>query len=518
MNKEAADSNIQAEIPINRIRVETALSRFPVHRLVKKGTITIDLQRSSDGIQADFRWKVSYNSDFGQPGPLAYKVDTLIVNRRIDEAGRPLPEIIKLGSLTGICAELGIGDGGLNLPDVKRAFYQNASAFITAKIRYKTKTGRERWGEIGYTRYAVVFTGETLPDGRTADAVYIVINPSYRELLNHVEVRPLDYDYLMQLAPGAQRFYELLSFQVYGAIASGRPRAKMLYSEYCKYAPQVRYPDFDHVKKQMYKVHVPHRESGYVLKVEYEETVDGEGDADWLMLYTPGPKAMVEYNAFTNRQTRQQSSTVPALSSNLPHQPKNHQQPVQTILDLLEGNPTLSELTRRGITDKKACELVTNLKPGQELMDQLEYLDQLIAQAPRGKFHNPSGFYVKFIENNAPIPDTFWGSRKQRLHDEAEHAKNAERSRQAQLAIDYEEYQTVEVKQFISDRLPVQEYDRMFEQCRQDNRRRFKNMTAAQLDELTRTSVCAEVKQSGRVTMLSFEEFCSQNAGLFQNA
>jgi hypothetical protein len=42
----------------------------------------------------------------------------------------------------------------------------------------------------------------------------------------------------------------LLSFQVYGAIAGGRPRAKMLYSDYCKYAPQVRYGDFDHVKSR----------------------------------------------------------------------------------------------------------------------------------------------------------------------------------------------------------------------------------------------------------------------------
>ena len=64
-----------------------------------------------------------------------------------------------------------------------------------------------------------------------------MLNPSYRDLLNHVEVRPLDYDYLTRLPPGPQRFYELLSFQIYGALASGRSRAKMLYSEYCKYAP-----------------------------------------------------------------------------------------------------------------------------------------------------------------------------------------------------------------------------------------------------------------------------------------
>jgi hypothetical protein len=190
------------------------------------------------------------NSEFGQPGPLAYKVDTLIVNRRIDEAPRPLPQVIELGSLREICRQLGITDH--NTETVKTALHQNASAYITAKIRYRTKTGRDRWTEIGYTRYSVAFAGEILPDGSTADTVCIVINPAYRELLNQVEVRPLDYDYLVKLAPGPQRFYELLSFQIYGAIASGRPRAKMLYSDYCKYAPQTQYSDFDHMKKQMY--------------------------------------------------------------------------------------------------------------------------------------------------------------------------------------------------------------------------------------------------------------------------
>src|ERR1035441_358180 len=79
----------------------------------------------------------------------------------------------------------------------------------------------------------------------------------------------------------------------------------MLYSDYCKYAPQTRYFDFDHVKKQMYKVHVPHRESGYITKVEYQQTTDTQGLGDWEMFYTPGPKAFVEYQAFTNRQLPQ---------------------------------------------------------------------------------------------------------------------------------------------------------------------------------------------------------------------
>src|SRR5437763_17152080 len=107
-----------------------------------------------DELQTDFKWKVSYNSEFGQPGPLAYKIDTLIVNRRIDEAPRPLPEVIKLGSLREICRDMQITDHNTDL--VKQALHQNASAYITARVTYKAKNGREKRAEIGYTRYSVV--------------------------------------------------------------------------------------------------------------------------------------------------------------------------------------------------------------------------------------------------------------------------------------------------------------------------------------------------------------------------
>ena len=66
------------------------------------------------------------------------------------------------------------------------------------------------------------------------------------------------------LQPASQRFYELLSFQMYGALKFARPRARLVYSEYCTYAPQTRYLEFDRVKKQMHKVHAPHRKSGYI--------------------------------------------------------------------------------------------------------------------------------------------------------------------------------------------------------------------------------------------------------------
>ena len=496
MNSDLPTQDVTELAPLNRIRVETALSRYPIHRLAKKGTVTIDLN-GDDNV----KWEVTYNSKHGQPGPLAYKLDTLIVNQCIDELGRPLPELIRIGSLSEICRTLGSHTNGGNIADVKRAFLQNAFTAITAKIRGKTKSGKEKWFEIGYTRYSVVFTGETLPDGTEADAVYIILNPPYRDLLNHVELRPLDYDYLKQLTPGAQRLYELVSFQVYGAIASSRPRAKMLYSDYCKYAPQTRYFDFDHIKKQMYKVHVPHRESGYVTKVEYQQTTDEEGVEDWEMFYTPGPKAFAEYRAFTNRQ-------LPQLKVPEPNLAKTGQgTPLQAMLALTSCDPVLlTEMTQLGIAEQKARELLAHLKPGQEVMDQLEYVDLLIAKDRRGKLENPPGLYVYYVRENIVPPADFWSSRKSKLHEQAQQLKNAELARKAQLEIDYEEYRRAEIRRF-AEVLPKDEYRQIFEEQHRLTRSMFKLRTPQQLDELTHGAVRGALENSGRVPLLSFEQF-----------
>jgi hypothetical protein len=488
--------------PLNRIRVETALSRFPVHRLVRKGTIAIDLKRSTEDAQTDFRWKVSYNSEFGQPGPLAYKIDTLIVNRRVDEAPRPLPEVIKLGSLREICRDAKITDHNTDL--VKLALHQNASAYITAKVTYKTRSGREKRAEIGYTRYSVVFTGETLPDGTKADAVYIVINPSYRDMLNQVEVRPLDYDYLQQLSPGSQRLYELLSFQIYGALASGRPRAKMLYSDYCRYAPQTRYPDFEHVKKQMYKVHLPHRESGYLAKVEYQECTDREGHPDWEMLYTPGPKAVAEFQAFTNRRGHlvgeRRHLELPLT--------KPKEGPVQASLDLSGVDETLlAELTRRGVTEKKARELLSQLAPGQQVREQLEYLDSVIAHAPQGKFHNPPGLYIRVVQQNGPVPESFVSSRKRQLLEEVKQKQHAHLAQQAQLEAEYDNYRQRESERFLAEAITPEEYQSMFDDHRSENRRVFPRLSTQELEQLSRAAVILELRENGRIPLLSLEEF-----------
>jgi hypothetical protein len=288
--------------PLSIIRTETVLSRLPFHNLSKRGEVDIQITRQNERGEVTLRWEVSYSKKYGDARQLAYRLDTIVINRRIDELSRPLPKIICLGSLRQICKELGLRSrSGDNTNDLKKALHQNAGAYITAKLRYKTKDGTEKLLEAGFTRYSVVFTGERLPDGTKADAVYLILNEPYWEVLNNAPTRPLDYEYLLGLPPAAQRFYELVSYKIFAAVKYRHPHAKMLYSEYCTFSAQQRYYDYDHFKKQMHKVHKPHRDSQYIEKVWYESTTDQDGNLDWVMCYIPGPKALAEYKTFNRR-------------------------------------------------------------------------------------------------------------------------------------------------------------------------------------------------------------------------
>ncbi len=289
--------------PLQIIRTETVISKMPIHNLVKGGDVNIQISQKNEQGRVTLHWEISPSTRFGHPGQLAYKLDTIIINRIIDEIGRPVPRLIKIGTLNQLCQEL-----GSQKAELKKSLQQNAATTISAKLHYKSNDGKERKLEATFSRYSVIFTGETLPNGEKADEIYVIFNDPYLEVLNSAPIRPLNYEYLKELAPTSQRFYEIISYRVYTSIKYGYPQAKLLYSEYCTYSAQRRHDDFERVRVQMYRVHKPHLESTYITKVEFEECVDEAGAPDWVIYYTPGPKAKAEFQTFNSKQSSLYSS------------------------------------------------------------------------------------------------------------------------------------------------------------------------------------------------------------------
>ena len=395
-------------VPLNPIRVETALSRYPVHRLARKGTIDISIRDGGVG-SGQTHWEVDYSKKHGQPGPLAYKIDTLIINRRIEEARRPLTRLLRLGSLSDICKELGLADSGKNRADIKKSLFQNAFAGITAKTNYRQGDGTERTLEAGFTRYSVILTGEELPDGRKADSVHVILNDVFMQVINGAMTRPLDYDYLRSLPPAPQRFYELLSYQMYATLKYDRPRAKLLYSELCAHAPQARHVVWNNVRSQMHKVHRPHRESGYIADVTFNETVDRDGRPDWFIHYLPGPKARLEFQAFNKRGGPSVLEIEPLDSP---------------LVETVEYSEVEQSLIRHGVSGAAAKALAGRHRE-EKIAFQVECLEWLIEKHPE-KISEPAAYLVSAIEKDFAAPKRFVSKAERQRRAEAKQAKDRE--------------------------------------------------------------------------------------------
>jgi hypothetical protein len=403
MKKKAEDTTdlqpmpdgIQEIARIIPIRTETAINQFPFYRLSKgKEPVRIAIVAENKRGKVSTRWEVSANQKYGHPGSLAYKLDTLLINRLIDEARPNVPEILKLGSLRDIAEELNCGKD-TNL--IKKALHQNASAYITADLLFQGNDGTEKEFKFGATRYEVIFYGEKLPNGKRADAVYIVFHRSYHDLLSHARTRPLDYGYLKELPPSSQRLYELIAPQIFSALKNDNPRAKYLYSEFCQRAPLTRYHEWEDVKKQLYKVHRPHKESGYLKAVEFEETVDASGVIDWVMWYTPGRKAKAEFKRFNTKEGREidkQQRQRPRLV-----EAKEVSWETGAPERTPEDSTLIEKLMNFGIDAGRAARLVENDRAECALwVDAWPHQNQ-------GRMENPPAVLISFIEKKRrPLP------------------------------------------------------------------------------------------------------------------
>jgi hypothetical protein len=484
-------------LPATIIRAETALSRYPIHNLTKTEKIAIHIRQKGEIGETEIYWNVSPSREYGEPRQLAYKLDTLVINRRIDEAGRPIPKLIRLGSLRDICKELGLTPGGDNFSGIRTALLQNASAFITAKLMYRGVDRLGRKFEAAFSRYSVVFTGEELPDGTRADAVYIFLNEHYWKLLNKAQFRPLDYEYQKNLKPAAHRFYELLSFAIFGALNKKRGEARLVYSDYCLRAPQERYFDRAQVQKQMYKIHRPHLESQYLANIRYEKCVDLEGNPDWEIFYTPGARARAQYALFSGRQA-QEAQLLPEPEQTLKLVQKD---------PLPEHSPEMKALLARGVSELQARKLLAVTPKEQPLLEQLEWGDYLIQQSQRGAFRNPPGFYIHLIRENVVPPDSF---RNRRSNPKARDDRERNYWKQRELELAYEEYKRAEANRYIAENL-AEEFPAAVEKKKKELARTYRNVLPQFLDDIAAQMVRGEVSRG--IDVLSFAEFCQRHPG-----
>jgi hypothetical protein len=428
----------QALEPTDIIRTETVLSKLPIHQLAKRGSVPIRIvQKRPDGTRVELHWEVRPNPITGEPRALGYKVDTLIVNRILDQLGSNFPRLVRIGSLSSIAKELGLGR---KTALVKRILEQNAHTIIIAKLGYKTADRGEREFEAQNTRYALYFWRSTLPDGTKSDSVYLSFNDPFYQLLREAPRRPLDYEYLKALPPAAQRFYELVSFQIFSAIRNGLPHAALRYSEYCTFGAQARFYNRSDMQAQMARVHRPHKKSGYLASVAYDPIKDDEGKPDWLLRYQPGPKAWAEYQTF-NRRKGKPTSAAPEPEAGEISPPAT-----PTPATQLHPVPVVDEELLKALTDCGMYQPVARtVLAGLTTIEQLERLNDCIDYWRTVPGERGPGLLHHLITSGEPLPATFQTRRQRREREEAKKARDAAATRQMQLEQAYEDYRRTAV-------------------------------------------------------------------------
>ena len=156
----------------------------------------------------------------------------------------------------------------------------------------------------------------------------------------------------------------------------------------------------------MSKVHRPHLQSGYIGKVDSQQTTDSDGQPDWIMLYQPGPKARAEYRAFTKRGL----PTVVEIDTSEPSLPLAG---LHTELE--------RELIERGITPVVAAELSRD-HPEEKILAQIERLDWLKEKKPE-KIDDPAAYLVGAIKSDYAVPKGFVSTAERQRRAEAKQAK-----------------------------------------------------------------------------------------------
>ena len=485
--------------PLQIIRTETVLSKLPIHNLSKTGSFEIQIIRKNSRGEVELRWEVSYNSRYGPPRQLAYKLDTIVINRRIDELGRPVPKVIRLGSLRDIASELELG-GDTN--NARKALRQNAFTGIAARLTYRGTDGSERRVEADFTRYNVVFAGEKLPDGRSADCVYLILNEPYLEVLNSAPMRPLNYEYLKILPPAAQRFYEIVSYKIFAALKHQHPQAKLHYSDFCTCSAIQRYFDYDHFKKQMYKIHKLHLDSGYLAKINYQQTVDGAGNPDWAMLYEPGPRARAEFAAFQKR-----AGVSPAHNPVTEESASGEAMEFRPMSTGESPEATLEqELMRRGVSQHQARKLLSKTAPGQLVMEQIHWGDRLVREN-QGRIYNPPGFYIYLIRENV-LPSAEFLSETHTAQLSADPAQAGTPQVDPEHLHAYEEYRRQEIQHHIDIHYPMQKYEEAIAQIEKRVQKQYRSAAlwrSENLREIAAGLLRHEV--ASRLTFVSLEEF-----------
>jgi len=408
---EAIDAEESKPIAPTFIKCEVNFVRLPFFALSRKDSsrrIETEYKESAerDGKRIEILWTVTANAKFGYPTPFDKKVHKAIESI-VSKKSFPISNPVDF-SIYEICKLMNISaDSGRNYEMVKNALLRTTFAGIQSKGTFYSKDDK-RWIEDAFHLYdRVVFIGETLPNGKTAETNYLFLGDWYLKSLNSFYVKPLDYDFFLNLRSNiGGRLYEFLGLQFYGL--GGKPY-KIDYRRLCQVLPII---EQKYLSKAIQNLEPAHKElvkKGFLSKVKWNK------QPNWTIVYYPGRKAKEEIKiAGSEKQLEFKFSE------------SRREQATEYNIELpQDGADVVGDLIQRGVTRSVAVKLAGSY-PLEQLRKHIDIFDRLVENRSSLIQKNPAGFLRKSIEENYQPPEEY------RSHRERE-SKRLKQEKLAQL-------------------------------------------------------------------------------------
>jgi hypothetical protein len=352
LKRKAESDQLEIELKLPKtLRTEFNFLKFPFFDLSKDSKRKrIKIEEWVDTKEGKFHifWKVTRDIESQFPGDFEKRLHRAI-EQVVNATPKPITNPLRLGSLRYIARLMGINpDSGKNREDIQKAFKNIVKASIEAEGTFQLKEGKNKHyiQDTFHLYERVVFTGEQLPDGKTADCVYLMLGSWYMNNINNNYVVPLDWHFYNELTGAiTTRMYEYLSIYFYAAIERGSPYLDVRYSQICSYFPVKRqYPAWK-ARKQLKSAHDSLTASGYFANIEWLDTTEAD---DWLLRYLIGPRAREEYE--NNKQEIRQFGT---LSKPVPIPERRRRSQINLFEDDKETQLT-AELKQHNVSITKA--------------------------------------------------------------------------------------------------------------------------------------------------------------------
>jgi hypothetical protein len=357
--------------------------------------------------------------------------------------------------------------------------------------------GKKAWASDTFHVFErFVSFGKEMPDGSIADKNYVWLSEWQLENINNNHLLPIDFETYKQLNSHiAKALVPLLQIWLYATRAGGCFEKR--YEDLCQILNVRQYPQLSRIKEKLEPGLKELAAHGYLSNWRIQESKSG----GYKIAFYHGEKFYRDQRSKQHQKEIQTKKPVLPIDS-----PPSGRGP-----DL--HDQILLELTRRGISERTARDLLNNLAIGQHVMDQLEWGDFQIQQAPRGKFYNPAGLYIRLIRENITPPPNFETTRKREVREAADRAWREEQEEKARLEVAYMEFKSESVERYIQKNYSKEFYLNCVGKKKQELLVQEKSLARKWSDE-TLTQVAERRLRTDlatRIPLPSFEEYCQRH-------